>query len=159
MSLNPFHEPEKQRKLDLPEPITPDTIARLINAAAKQRAHGQRNAALISLMYQYGLRVQEAIALTWNQLDLNHGTINIVRAKENTSSIHPLGGQELQLLRQLKQAHPNSHYVFQSEAEEPLTQFRIQGIIAGAGARAGLSFRVNPHMLRFAAAHRSQPAS
>lgn len=159
MFSSPLHEPQKQKNLDPPKPITLDTIERLINAAAKQRGHGQRNAALIGLMYRYGLRVGEAIALTWNQLDLNHGTINIVRPKENTSSIHPLGGQELQLLQQLKQAHPNSHYVFQSEAEEPLTKFRIQGIIAGAGARAGLSFRVNPHMLRFAAAHRSQPAS
>ena len=154
-----FHEPQKQKKLAPREPITPDTIERLVNAAVKQRNHGQRNAALIGLMYQYGLRVEEATALTWDQLDLKHGTINIVRSKENTSSIHPLGGQELQLLQQLKQAYPDSHYVFQAETEGPLTKFQIQGIIAGAGARAGLSFRVNPHMLRFAAAHRSQPTS
>jgi len=35
--------------------------------------HGQRDATLILLMYRHGLRVSEAIALRWNQVDLEAG--------------------------------------------------------------------------------------
>lgn len=139
--------------------LTSNAIEQMIDAAGKKRTNGRRNAALIHLIYQFGLRTGEAIALTWDQLDLNHRTINVVRPKENTSSTHHLGDRELQLLESLRKEQPHSHYVFRAEAEEPLTTLQIQRIVMEAGARAKVPFRVNSHRLRFAAAHRSQPVT
>src|SRR6478672_4276838 len=158
MSLDPTRKSRDQKWASRGS-LTSSTIEHLIDAAGKQRTNEQRNAALIRLMYQFGLRTCKAIALTWNQIDLNSGTINVVRSKENAFSTHPLGNRELELLQALRKEQLHSHYVFPAETEESLTTFQIQRIVMAAGARAGLPFRVNPHMLRFAAAHRNQPVS
>lgn len=158
MSTNPIHKPDHQNSRSR-ELLTPNVIEQLIAAAEQQKTNGRRNAALIHLMYQFGLRTNEAIALTWDQIDLNHSTINIVRSKESTSSTHQLGDRELQLLHSLRKEQPHSHYVFSAKTEKPLTTLQVQMIVMEVGAKAGLLFRANSHRLRFAAAHRSQPVT
>jgi len=42
--------------------------------------HEPRDATLILLMYRHGLRVSEAIALRWNQVDLKQGVNKIAKS-------------------------------------------------------------------------------
>jgi site-specific recombinase XerD len=132
------------------EHLTSDEVTLLIQAAKQEGRNGHRDATLILIMYRHGLRVGEAIALRWDQVDLKQGTLHVNRMKRGTPATHPLRGIELRSLRQLQREYPDSPYVFQSERKGPMSDRTVRAIIARAGETAGLSFPVHPHMLRHA---------
>ena len=54
--------------------------------------HGSRDAALIVPTSPHGLRVSEAVALRWDQLDLKQGLLHVNRLKNGVPSTHPPRG-------------------------------------------------------------------
>ena len=58
------------------EHLTPTEVERLIAAAAKAGRHGSRDAMLILLAFRHGLRVGELVAIRWDQVDLQRGTLH-----------------------------------------------------------------------------------
>ena len=122
----------------------------MLKAARNVGRHGNRDATLILIAYRHGLRVSELVALRWEQVDFNGGTIYINRLKHGVSSIHPLRGPELRSLRQLQRDYPNSPYLFVSEQGVVMAADTARGIIERAGQLASIPFPVHPHMLRHA---------
>jgi type 1 fimbriae regulatory protein FimB/type 1 fimbriae regulatory protein FimE len=122
----------------------------MVKAAKGVGRHGHRDATLILLAYRHGLRVSELVALRWEQVDFNVGTIYINRLKHGVSTTHPLRGPELRALRQLQREYPGSPYLFASERGAVMAAATARGIIERAGVLAGLAFPVHPHMLRHA---------
>ncbi len=149
MTVAPPRKPTNQ-SVRSREHLTPDEVERLIQAAKREGRHGHRDATLILLMYRHGLRVGEAIALRWEQVDLKQGTLHVNRMKRGTPATHPLRGTELRSLRQLQRQYADSPYLFQSERQGPVGDRTVRAIIARAGVAAGLPFPVHPHMLRHA---------
>jgi type 1 fimbriae regulatory protein FimB/type 1 fimbriae regulatory protein FimE len=104
-------------------------------------------------MYRHGLRVSEAVALLWSQVDFPGARLHVVRLKHGLPSTHPLQGDELRALRALHRAGSGEGFVFMSERGAPLTPATVRKIVARAGDLAGLSalgLPVHPHMLRHA---------
>jgi type 1 fimbriae regulatory protein FimB/type 1 fimbriae regulatory protein FimE len=132
------------------EYLTPQEVDRVIAAARKMGRHGGRNTALMLLMYRHGLRVAEAVALRWEVIDMQAGTIHVCRVKQGNPAVHPLRGPELRALRQLRRLYPDTAYLFVSERGGPLTARAVHHIVLRAGKLAGLSFPIHPHMLRHA---------
>lgn len=130
------------------EHLTPDEVAALIKAARSSGRHGQRDATLIEIVYRHGLRVGEATALRWEQVELKQGLLHVRRLKNGTPSTHPLRGPELRALRGLQAEWPQSPYVFCSERGGPMTASNVRKMIARIGREAKLAFPVHPHMLR-----------
>ena len=110
--------------------------------------HAHRDSTLILLIYRHGLRVAEATALRWEQIDFSGGTVYVKRVKKGTPSVQPLYGDEMRSLRKLQRDYPASPYVFQSSRHRPLAQDTVGGIVERAGTLAGLPFPVHAHMLR-----------
>jgi integrase len=110
--------------------------------------HAPRDSTLILLIYRHGLRVAEAAALRWEQIDFSGGTIYVKRVKKGTPSTRPLYSDEIRSLRKLQRDYPASPYVFQSSRSGPLAQGTVSGIVERAGELAGLAFPVHAHMLR-----------
>jgi integrase len=148
-AMTPPRKPKNQAVRSR-EHLTPDEVELLMQAAKQEGRHGHRDATLILLMYRHGLRVSEAIALRWDQVDLKQGLLYVSRLKRGTPATHPLRGPELRSLRQLKRTYPDSPYLFQSERKGPITDRTARHIIARAGELAELPFPVHPHMLRHA---------
>lgn len=140
--------PNRQKRTR--EHLLPSEVEVMLKAAKGMGRHGHRDATLILLAYRHGLRVSELVALRWEQVDFGNGTIYVNRLKQGVSSTHPLRGPELRALRQLQRQSPNSSYLFVSERGAVMTAATARGIIARAGALAGLPFSVHPHMLRHA---------
>jgi type 1 fimbriae regulatory protein FimE len=93
------------------EYLLPDEVEKLLQAARKLGRYGQRNYTLLLLMYRHGLRVSEAIALRWNQVDLKEGQLHVRRLKNGKPSVQRWAGTELRSLRQLQRDFPDSpHY-------------------------------------------------
>ena len=132
------------------EHLTPAEVERLVAAATKEGRHGARDAMLILIAFRHGLRVGELVAIRWDQVDLERGTLHVNRKKNGEAATHPLAGRELRALRQLKRAYPKSPFLFVTERGGPITEATVRKIIARAGKQAGMELPIHPQMLRHA---------
>ena len=73
------------------------------------------------MTYRHGLRVGEACALTWDQIDFDLGDLHVSRLKGGKPSVHPIVGDELRALRRLRREYPEGRFVFQTELKGPMT--------------------------------------
>jgi type 1 fimbriae regulatory protein FimB/type 1 fimbriae regulatory protein FimE len=132
--------------------LTEGELNKLIKEARKGR-YGQRDATLILLMARHGLRVTEAVDLHWDQVDFSKGHLHVKRLKGGISSVHPIQGDELRALRELKRMQePKSAFAFTSERGGPMTRSNVAKMIEAAGKRAGLP-HAHPHALRHTCGH------
>jgi type 1 fimbriae regulatory protein FimB/type 1 fimbriae regulatory protein FimE len=116
--------------------------------------YGVRDAAMILIAYRHGLRVSELCALRWEQIDFDDSRIDMKRDKNGNSSPHPLCGDELRLLRQVKRDSATSGYVFCSERGGPMSAAGFRKLLARTGQAVGFDFGVHPHMLRHACGYK-----
>src|SRR5215471_2943059 len=84
------------------EHLTPDEVEVLATAAKKRGRYGHRDALAIRMAARHGFRVSELCELRWDQVDLRAGLIHVSRKKNGVPSTHPLSGDEVRALRQLK---------------------------------------------------------
>jgi len=132
--------------------LTEDELEKLVKAGRRGR-YGRRDATLILLMARHGLRVTEAVDLRWDQVDFSKAHLHIKRLKGGIDSVHPVQGDELRALRELKRLQqPQSAFVFTSERGGPMTRSNVAKMIEGAGNRAALP-HLHPHMLRHTCGH------
>jgi integrase len=88
-------------------------------------------------MARHGLRITEAVDLQWDQIDFTRAHLHVRRLKGGTASVHPIQGDELRALRELRR-YATGAFVFASERGGPMTRFNVSKMIEGAGERAGL---------------------
>src|SRR5271167_4404520 len=98
------------------EYLTPAEIEKLIKAARDGR-WGQRDATLILVGYRHGLRAKEACELEWSQVEFGRSAaLHVRRAKKGKPSVHPIRGDELRALRELRRS-VKTPFVFETERE------------------------------------------
>lgn len=138
------------------EYLTPAEMEKLIAAAKQENRYGHRDATMLFAIYRHGLRASEACDLEWSQVDFETATLHVRRAKNGKPSAHPIKGDELRALRQLKreQSAEASNFVFVSERGTPFTPGAINRMVKRLGPKAGLKFPVHVHMLRHACGYK-----
>jgi type 1 fimbriae regulatory protein FimB/type 1 fimbriae regulatory protein FimE len=109
-------------------------------------------------MYRHGLRISEAVAVTWDDVQLGRaGSIYIARRKGSQSGTHTLDTDELRMLREVQREQERngreSRFVFVSKRRTPLAVRTAREFITDAARAAGLPV-TNPHALRHAAGAR-----
>jgi integrase len=130
------------------EYLTPDEVEKLIKVARAGR-YGHRDATLILIAYRHGLRASEICDLEWSQVEWGRAaTLHVRRVKNGKPSAHPLRGDELRALRELRRCYPDSAFVFATERGGPFTPDAVNRLIKRLGERAGFQFPVHVHMLR-----------
>jgi integrase len=143
--------PPKRRKnaeLRTREYLTETEVERLIKAARGNR-YGLRDATMILMAFRHGLRAAELVDLRWEQVELGrNAALHVRRVKQGVPSVHPLQGDEMRALRELKRSM-DSAFVFTSERGAPFTRAGFAKMVARAGEAARLT-GVHPHMLRHA---------
>jgi integrase len=97
--------------------LTADELEKLIKAGRKGR-YGRRDATLMLLIARHGLRVTEAIDLRWDQIDFSKGHLHVRRLKGGIHSVHPIQGDELRALRELRrEQEPEAECVARTNLE------------------------------------------
>jgi integrase len=130
------------------EYLTQAEAQKLMKEARKGR-YGERDATLISIAFRHGLRATEICDLQWSQVEFGRSAcLHVRRAKNGKPSVHPLRGDEIRALRELKRLFPDSAFVFATERGGPFTTDAVNRLIKRIGERAGLPFKVHAHMLR-----------
>lgn len=158
-SITPKRRVELDRMLPPVKPKNADQRSReyltlaemkLLRDAAKDGRNGLRDGLLVLMLFRHGLRVCEAIRLTWDDVSFEDGTLQVRRAKNGLDSRHFMEGDEIRQLRAVLRQFNAGRFVFCSERGGPLSERSVHHIVAKAGREAGLPFSVHPHMLRHA---------
>jgi integrase len=132
------------------EYLTPHEVDRLIKSARHGR-YGHRDATLIMVAFRHGLRAQEIADLEWSQVEFGRSAcLHVRRVKNGKPSVHPLRGDEVRALRELRRQFPDSAFVFATERGGPFTTDAVNRHIKRLAERAGFDFPVHIHMLRHA---------
>jgi integrase/recombinase XerD len=145
--------PKTGRKL--PDTLNNDEIEKIIAAIDLSKPEGERNKAIIEVLYGCGLRVSELINLKISNLYLKDEYIK-VRGKGNKERLVPIGSQAIKQLRvyidNVRVHQPLQHgyedFVFLNRRGKPLTRVMIFTIVKDLTARAGIRKTVSPHTFR-----------
>jgi integrase len=136
------------------EYLTPAEVEKLLKTARDGR-YGQRDATLILIAYRHGLRAAEVCDLEWSQVEWGRAaTLHVRRVKNGKPAAHPLRGDELRALRELRRCYPDSAFVFATERGGPFTPDAVNRLVKRIGARADFPFPVHAHMLRHACGYK-----
>ena len=143
-------------KLDkrLPSFLTTDEMTRLLEAPDLSTPRGQRDHALLELLYASGLRVSELANLNLEQVNLNSREIR-VWGKGSKERMVLMGEPAARALTAyLNQGrlellgNKRSSALFLNRYGERLTERSVQIEIQEIAEKAGIGKRVHPHMLR-----------
>jgi integrase len=90
------------------EYLTPKEVEKLIKTARDGR-YGHRDATLILVAFRHGLRASEICDLEWSQVEFGRSaSLHVRRVKNGKPSVHPLRGDEIRALRELRREFPDS---------------------------------------------------
>ena len=132
------------------EYLTDAEIKKLSEAAKRGDRNPHRDATLVLVLVRHGLRAREGCNLEWSQVEMGKNAVmHVRRAKNGTSAVHPIRGDELRALRQLqREQDPPSAFVFTSERGTPFSPDSLNNLIKALSKKANLPFPIHCHMLR-----------
>ena len=123
----------------------------LLTGKTRQGRYGHRDATLILIAFRDGLRAIEICDLEWSQVEFRRSaSLHVRRVKNGKPSVHPLRGDEIRALRELRRQFPDSGFVFATGRGGPFTADAVNRLIKRIGELAGFAFPVHCHMLRHA---------
>ena len=130
------------------EYLTQAEVDRLFNTA-KDGRYGHRDVTLVLIALRHGLRASEICDLEWSQVEFGRSAaLHVRRVKNGKPSVHPLRGDEIRALRELRRQFPDCGFVFATERNGPFTPDAVNRLIKRIGERAGFDFSIHAHMLR-----------
>ncbi len=142
--------PKLERRL--PDVLSIEEIAALLAAPDPDEPLGQRDKAILAVLYATGIRVSELTALQQEALLLARGLIRIRGRRER---IVPIAAKDARTLRRyLRQGRPHlarpdsSDHVFLNAQGGPLSRMSVWKIIKTAGDKARIGRDISPHTLR-----------
>lgn len=138
----------------LPEVLTTEEVDRLEQAIDLSKWEGQRNKAIIEVLFSCGLRVSELVNLKMSALYLDEQFVRIT-GKGNKERLVPISENAIEQLKYwfIDRSHMNikpgeEDYVFLNRRGAHLTRTMILIMIKRLGAEAGIQKTISPHTLR-----------
>ena len=156
ISQNPtdlLENPKTGKKL--PEFLTIEEIDLMVNQIDRSKSDGERNLAILEVLYGCGLRVSELIQLKISEIYWNEGFIRII-GKGNKERLVPLGKtatKHLKIYLSEVRIHQRIDkefidHVFINKTGSKLSRIMIFKIIKKLTKQSGISKNVSPHTLR-----------
>ena len=139
----------------LPEFLTVKEVDELVQQIDRSKADGERNLAIIEVLYGCGLRVTELIELKISEIYWKEGFIRVI-GKGNKERLIPLGKIASKYLKvylnevRVHQIISNEFidHVFLNKNGKKLSRIMIFKIIKRLTELAGIKKNVSPHTLR-----------
>ena len=136
--------PYGKRPKTLPAVLSPEEVARLIQAARPGR-----NRVLVQVAYGCGLRLGELLALQVGDIDSARMVIHVRQGKGGKDRLVPLSVRLLEELRAYwRSCRPRSYLFPGKKPDRSLTNGGVQRLFRSIASRAGLTKRCSMHTLR-----------
>ena len=139
----------------LPEFLTIEEIELLVNQIDRSKKEGERNLAIIEVLYGCGLRVTELIELKISEIYWEEGFIRII-GKGNKERLVPLGKiaskhlkiylNEIRVQQKVKDLFVD--HVFINKNGSKISRVMIFKIVKKLTEKAGIQKNISPHSLR-----------
>ncbi len=141
--------------MKLPDTLSVEEIDKLISAIDLSKEQGERNRAMLEILYSCGLRVSELITLKLSNISFTEGFIKVV-GKGNKERLAPIGSTALKYLniylnevrnhQAIKKGHED--IVFLNRRGKQLTRVMIFTIIKQLAEKISLKKKISPHTFR-----------
>ena len=138
----------------LPEVLSTEEVDMLENAIDCSKWEGQRNRAIIEVLFSCGLRVSELVSLKLSDLYLRERYIHVM-GKGSKARLVPISSRAIKELdywfldRQAMKIKPGEEdFVFLNRRGAHLTRVMILIMIKDAAVAAGIRKTISPHTLR-----------
>jgi len=139
----------------LPDVLSEADIDKLIGEIDLTSTEGERNRAMLEVLYGCGLRVTELVDLQISNLRFNEGYL-IVTGKGNKQRIVPINGAAMKFVgiykeqirnhQNIKKGHED--VLFLNRRGAKLTRVMIFTIVKNLTEKAGIKKKVSPHTFR-----------
>ena len=140
----------------LPKSLTEEEVESLLDAPDTSTAVGQRDRAMLEVLYATGLRVSELVSLQLGQVNLRQGVIRVI-GKGNKERLVPLGEDASDWVEKfIRQGRaellqgPPVDVLFPSRRGRMMTRQTFWHAIKRHAVRAGISKTLSPHVVRHA---------
>lgn len=145
--------PKVGRKL--PDILSADEIDMLINAVDIYRSEGQRNKAILEILYGCGLRVSELVSLRVSDLHFEKGYIRVL-GKSDRERLVPISRRAIDEVESykngyrtsLKIAEEDTDILFLNRRGRKLSRVMIFTIIKNLADKVKLNKKISPHTFR-----------
>ena len=137
-------------KLDkrLPEFLTEEEIAKLLEAPAKDDKFGLRDRAILESLYSTGMRISELAGLDIDDVDFMSGVVK-AKGKGKKERLLPIGEKALHALREyLNKRKKQKSELFLNKNGTRLTDRGIRDILDKYIRATSLKESISPHTLR-----------
>jgi integrase/recombinase XerD len=145
-----------KRGLQIPKTLSEQQILDLLLAPNINHPEGQRDKAMLELMYASGLRVSELVNMPLRAIDLNAGAVKVL-GKGNKERLVPMGEPaQLAIELYLNQARgtllkkKTSDFLFITHFGTPMTRQGFWKNIKRLAQLAGILTPISPHVIRHA---------
>lgn len=140
--------------LRLPEVLSVDEIEQILSAIDLSKPEGQRNRAIIEVLYGSGLRVSELINLKISNIYFDENYM-LIEGKGSKQRLVPLSEESVKQIgywrldrNRLDIVKGNEDYLFLNRRGKKLTRAMIFTIVKELAAIAGIKKNVSPHTFR-----------
>jgi integrase/recombinase XerD len=138
----------------LPKFLNLEEIEKILRTIDRSRPIGQRDAAMLELLFATGLRVSELCRVATGELDSGFGVLRVT-GKGNKQRLVPVGKVAMRAIdTYVKEGRPAilkgraSRYLFVTARGGPMTRQGFWKLLALAGRKAGIFRGITPHVLR-----------
>jgi integrase/recombinase XerD len=143
-----------KRGLTLPVVLDVEQVEQLLAAPGVHKPTGQRDTAMLELIYAAGLRVSELIHLQLTSINLEAGFVRVF-GKGSKERIVPIGTKAITSIQDYLNdgrikilKFRTSRFLFVARAGNPMTRQGFWKLLKKYALKAGLEQRVTPHSLR-----------
>ena len=148
-----LESPKIGRKL--PDTLSVQEINALIDGIDRSKNEGERNVAIIEVLYGCGLRVSELINLKISELYFEEGFVRVI-GKGDKQRLVPLGSVAkkhldiyINQVRNHLKIHPDARdIVFLNRRGKQISRVMIFTIIKQLAKKIGITKNISPHTLR-----------
>jgi len=145
--------PKLKRKL--PDVLSVEEINKMINCIDLSHLHGDRDKAMIEMLYGCGLRVSELTTLRISDLYFDDGFIRVI-GKGNKERLVPVGSLSIKAVNIYMEYHRNklnakkgdNDILFLNHRRGRLSRAAIFDLIKRLAVQAGIKKNISPHTLR-----------
>ena len=141
--------------LKLPDTLSLIEIDKLISAIDLSSKHGERNRAILEMLYSCGLRVSELVNLNLSNVNFKNSYLKVI-GKGHKERLAPIGSKALKYLmiyiNEIRNHQTiekgNEDFVFINNRGTKLSRVMIFLIIQKLKQKIGLNKKIGPHTFR-----------